>query len=493
MLLQQLHRRRQQLVNNGGTTQTRVGQLVKIGRLNQGNGGSDPEDWTEFALNEFGTTPEELSFLANRRFRVVVKYEGSLSNSDLGDVQMTNAVFQDINNDQTFDFKTQIIEFTQTTNPSTVYTSGSTDLQNYINQTWQSIPFYESGETQTSADEGVFHRVSSNSLNSNTYNREIRETDSPTANTGRLNCPLQYDTIYYAESTGAGVGSVIWAQTAIRTYIPSQDTNDDYERFIISLGQDGQDCGGIDLFIYIEPETNGTLAYPEDSTAPSAPTLVGATITDQYADLTWSAVSASDLSNYIVSYRYRTNSSSSYSVIKTIRATNDTKTGVDLEDLDSYGDYEFGISAIDLNRNESSRANASVVTYSAPATVPDFDYIYWEANVGSPNTAFYVYCEFDLVNGDAPTSVTAYVTIDGTTPSSSNNVTSASLSDTSTGNDGSTWDSASSIGFSSSGVGISDVVKVIVLATNTGGTTTSPVVSLTITTLGNNNTENTAP
>ena len=159
MLLQQLHRRRQQLANNGGTTQQRIGQLYRIGRLNQGNGGSDPEDWTEFALNEFGTTPEELSFLANRRYRLVVKYEGSLSNSDLGDVQMTNGVWQDINNNQAFNYKTQIIEFSQTTNPSTVYTSGSTDLENYINQTWQSIPFYEDGETQTSADEGVFHRA----------------------------------------------------------------------------------------------------------------------------------------------------------------------------------------------------------------------------------------------------------------------------------------------------------------------------------------------
>jgi len=486
MLLQQLHRRRQQLVNNGGTTQTRVGQLVKIGRLNQGNGGSDPEDWTEFALNEFGTKPEELSFLANRRFRVVVKYEGSLSNSDLGDVQLTNAVFQDINNDQTFDYKTQIIEFAQTTNPSTVYTSGSTDLQNYINQTWQSIPFYESGETQTSADEGVFHRVSSNALNSNTYNREIRETDSPTANTGRLNCPLQYDTIYYAESTGAGVGSVIWAQSAIRTYIPSQDSNDDYERFIISLGQDGQDCGGIDLYIYIEPETNGTVAYPEDSTAPSAPTLVGATITDQYADLTWSAVSATDLSNYIVSYRYRTNSGSSYGVIKTIRATNDTKTGVDLEDLDSFGDYEFGVSAIDLNRNESSRATAAVVTYSASQVVPvisvvsesaTFTAFTWEIDIRLEIGEFY---DSTLSNNNTPNQLTSpdtfaiYYEIDGSTPTiSSNQIPDSWIQYKATPLNWRIQTPSGQFGF-----GVTSF-KYIVVATNNAGTTTSPVRTVT--------------
>jgi len=485
MLLQQLHRRRQQLANNGGTTQQRVGQLYRLGRLNQGNGGSDPEDWTEFALNEFGTTPEELSFLANRRYRLVVKYEGSLSNSDLGDVQMTNGVWQDINNNQAFNYKTQIIEFSQTTNPSTVYTSGSTDLEDYINQTWQSIPFYEDGETQTSSDEGVFHRVSSNSLNSNTYNREIRETDSPTANTGRLNCPQQYDTIYYAESTGAGVGSVIWARSAIRTYIPYDDGSDDYERFIISFGQDGQDCGGFDFFIYVEPETGGTLSYPQDNTAPSNPTLVGATITDNFADLTWSAVSDSNLSGYIVEYRYRTNSGSAYGNYKTIRGTQSTQTGVDLDDLDSFGDYQFRVKAIDLNHNVSSGATASVVTYSgqvAPViSVVSESFtstigVIWEIDIRLEIGEFY---DSTLSNNLTPNQLTSpdtfaiYYELQGGTPT----ISSAQIPDA--------WIQYKSTPLNwriltpSGQFASNSSFKYIVVATNSAGTTTSPVRTVT--------------
>ena len=128
-----------------------------------------------------------------------------------------------------------------------------------------------------------------------------------------------------------------------------------------------------------------------------------------------------------------------------------------------------------------------------PASKPEFTYIYWEATLGSPNTNFYVYCEFDVTNSDRPTSAVAYVTIDGSTPSSSNNETSATLSDTSAGSDGSTWDSSVAIGFNSSGVSTSDVVKVLIVATNDQGTTDSVVVSLTVATIGNNNTEYTYP
>lgn len=128
-----------------------------------------------------------------------------------------------------------------------------------------------------------------------------------------------------------------------------------------------------------------------------------------------------------------------------------------------------------------------------PASKPEFTYIYWEATLGSPNTNFYVYCEFDVTNSDRPTSAVAYVTIDGSTPSSSNNETSATLSDTSAGSDGSTWDSSGVLGFNSSGVSISDVVKVLIVATNGKGTTDSVVVSLTVATIGNNNTEYTYP
>jgi len=120
---------------------------------------------------------------------------------------------------------------------------------------------------------------------------------------------------------------------------------------------------------------------------------------------------------------------------------------------------------------------------------PEFSYIYWEAVKGSTDTDFYVYCEFDITNAVKPNSVTAYVTIDGSTPSSSNNSNTASLSDTSTGNDGSTWDSAVVLNFSSSSVNINDVVKVLLVATNDGGSVDSVVVSLTVAVLGNNNTE----
>ena len=120
---------------------------------------------------------------------------------------------------------------------------------------------------------------------------------------------------------------------------------------------------------------------------------------------------------------------------------------------------------------------------------PEFSYIYWEATKGATDTDFYVYCEFDIANADAPNSVTAYVTIDGSTPSTSNNSNTASLSDTSTGNDGSTWDSATALNFSNSSVNTNDVVKVLLVATNDGGSTDSVVVSLTVAVLGNNNTQ----
>ena len=486
MLLQQLHRRRQQLANNGGTTQARVGQLYKIGRLNQGDGGSDPEDWTEFALNENGNSPEELNFLANRRFRVVAKYNGSLSNSDVGDVQITNAVIQDINNDQAFDYKNTIIYFNATTEPSTVYTGGSTDLEDYINQTFTGLPSYEDGETQTTSDEGKWHLVSSASLSDNTFNREIRTVNSPTANTGRLNCPLQYDRIYYAECTGLGVGEVMWIQSGIYTYIPSQDTNDDYERFIISLGQDGNDCGAIDLFIYVLPETSGTVAYPDDTTAPANPLIVGATITDEFADLTWSAVSDSDLSGYNVAYRYRTNSGSSFGSYETVRGTTETKTGIDLDDLDGFGDYQFRVSAIDASRNQSSGTTSSIVTYAASTVVPVVTVVSESVTLTTFNWSIDITLEIGefydstLANNNTPNQLTSpdtfaiYYELDNSTPTtSSNQVPDSWIQYKSTPQN---WNIVSP---SAQFALFPQSFKYIVVATNSAGTTTTAVRTVT--------------
>lgn len=121
-------------------------------------------------------------------------------------------------------------------------------------------------------------------------------------------------------------------------------------------------------------------------------------------------------------------------------------------------------------------------------TLPEFSYIYWEATQ-STSTSFYVYCEFDVTNSDIPTSARAYVTVDGTTPSTTNFVKEAVLVDTSTGSNASTWDSSTQLGFSTSGVAINDDVKVLIVANNSKGDENSVVVTLTITALGNNNTE----
>jgi len=121
-------------------------------------------------------------------------------------------------------------------------------------------------------------------------------------------------------------------------------------------------------------------------------------------------------------------------------------------------------------------------------TLPEFTYIYWEATV-STNTSFYVYCEFDVTNSDIPTSVFAYATTDGTTPTTSNYDSFAELTDTTTGSTAATWDSTTQLGFSASGVSVNDDVKVLLVAVNSKGDENSVVVTLTIGTLGNNNTE----
>lgn len=121
-------------------------------------------------------------------------------------------------------------------------------------------------------------------------------------------------------------------------------------------------------------------------------------------------------------------------------------------------------------------------------TLPEFSYIYWEATQ-STSTSFYVYCEFDITNSDIPTSAKAYVTVDGTTPSTTNFVEEAVLVDTTTGSTAATWDSSTQLGFNTSGVSINDEVKVLIVANNSKGDENSVVVTLTIATLGNNNTE----
>ena len=122
-------------------------------------------------------------------------------------------------------------------------------------------------------------------------------------------------------------------------------------------------------------------------------------------------------------------------------------------------------------------------------TLASFDSIYWQATLGSPTTEFLVTCDFDITNFDIPTSVFAYVTIDGTTPTTSNYDSFAELTDTSTGDDGSSWSSSGYSGFSSNSVSLNDEVKVLLVAINSKGETNSEVVTLSIDNTGQNSIE----
>lgn len=122
-------------------------------------------------------------------------------------------------------------------------------------------------------------------------------------------------------------------------------------------------------------------------------------------------------------------------------------------------------------------------------TLASFDSIYWQATLGSPTTEFLVTCDFDITNFDIPTSVFAYVTIDGTTPTTSNYDVFAELTDTTTGSDGSSWSSSGYPGFSSNSVSLNDEVKVLLVAINSKGDKNSEVVTLSIDNTGQNSTE----
>lgn len=121
-------------------------------------------------------------------------------------------------------------------------------------------------------------------------------------------------------------------------------------------------------------------------------------------------------------------------------------------------------------------------------TLPSFDSIYWQATLGSPTTEFLVTCNIDITNFDIPTTVLAYVTIDGTTPTTSNYDAFAELTDTSTGNDGSSWSSSGYSDFSSNSVSLNDEVKVLLVAINAKGEKNSEVVTLPIANTGQNST-----
>jgi len=133
MLLQQLHRRRQQLANNGGSTTVRQGSLVLIDFITAQDGGSTAEDWSEGGINRTNNGENEvMSFLANRRFRWVIKYEGS--SGELGDVQLTNVLFQSANQNNNNTVLSISIPFTQTTDYNSVSTGNGTDEDDYLAQ-----------------------------------------------------------------------------------------------------------------------------------------------------------------------------------------------------------------------------------------------------------------------------------------------------------------------------------------------------------------------
>lgn len=469
MLLQQLHRRRQQLSNNGGSTVIREGSLILIDFLPAQNGGSSAEDWSEGGINRTNNGEDEkMSFLANRRFRWVIKYEGS--SGELGDVQLTNVLFQSANQNNNGTVLSISHPFTQTTDYSSVSTGNGTDEDDYLAQSWTNISTYTGSNTSV---EGQFNELNTRTL------------DSPTANTGRLNTPLQYADNYYAETSGNGNGSVIWMRTGIQTFVPFEGTID-YERFVLSVGQDGANCGRIEWYVYLEPETNGTLSYPTDSTAPATPTLAGATITNDTATITWSAVSDSDLREYIVTYRYRVNSGSAFGDWTFIRNASGTSMDVDLTELDSYGDYEFGIQAIDTSLNVSGRGTTSTTTYSASQVAPVISVVsesftstvgvLWQIDIRLEIGEFY---DSTLSNNLTPNQLTSpdtfaiYYELQGGTPTiSSNQVPDSWIQYQSTPLN---W----RIQTPSGQFATNSSFKYIVVATNSAGTTTSPVRTLT--------------
>jgi|GEM_PF-381614 len=114
----------------------------------------------------------------------------------------------------------------------------------------------------------------------------------------------------------------------------------------------------IDVSDNESPQSTGVQAVPQDTQPPATPTGLSATGRDGQVDLTWTANTESDLTQYTI-YRNTTNDSTSASALATISALNTSYTD---NDVINETTYYYWLTATDSSDNESVMSDGMQAT-----------------------------------------------------------------------------------------------------------------------------------